>query len=113
LLAFAILSDLGPAAGVDLWHGSGPGIRAGIDLLLPYVNGAKPWPYPDIDTLDYVAELAPILARASVAYPDAGYDAALTQLVARQGPLSSLRIRLHAFASLGGTAAAPVALTRA
>jgi hypothetical protein len=113
LLAFAILGDLGPVAGVDIWHGSGSGIRAGIDLLLPYVNGAKPWPYPDIDTLDYVAELAPILARASVAYPDAGYDAALTQLVARQGPLSSLRIRLHAFASLGGTAAAPVALTRA
>jgi hypothetical protein len=113
LLAFAILGDLGPVAGVDIWHGSGSGIRAGIDLLLPYVNGAKPWPYPDIDTLDYVAELAPILARASVAYPDAGYDAALTQLVARQGPLSSLRIRLGAFASLGGTAAAPVALTRA
>jgi hypothetical protein len=113
LLAFAILGDLAPAAGADVWHGTGPGIRAGIDVLLPYMNGAMTWPYPDIDKLDYVAELAPILARASVAYPDAGYDAALAQLVGHQGPLSSLRIRLHAFASLGGTAAAPAALTKA
>jgi len=113
LLAFTILGDLAPAGGADVWHGSGPGIRAGIDLLLPYVNGAKPWPYPDVDKINYVTELAPILARASVAYPDAGYGTALAQLVGGQGPLSSLRIRLHAFASLGGTAAAPAALTRA
>ena len=114
LLAFTILGDLAPAADVDVWHGSGPGIRAGIDLLLPYVNGAKPWPYPDIDKdkIDHVSELAPILTRAGVAYPDAGYGAVLAQLAERQGPLSSLRIRLHAFASLGGTAAALAPLTR-
>ena len=113
LLAFSILGDLGPAGGVDVWHGTGPGIRAGIDLLLPYLNGAKPWPYPDIDKINYVSELAPILSRASVAYPDAGYAAVLAQLIKDQGPLSSLRIRLRAFASLGGTAAAPSALTKA
>jgi hypothetical protein len=112
LLAFTILADLAPAAGVDVWRGSGPGIRAAIDLLLPYANGAKTWPYPDIDKPDYVSELAPPLARASVAYPDAGYGAGLARLVTRQGPLSSLRIWLHAFASLGGTAVAPASVGR-
>ena len=110
LLAFSILADLAPSAGADLWHGSGPGLRAAIDFLLPYVNGAKTWPYPDIDTLDYVTELAPILARAAVAYPDAGYDAVLAKLVTTQAPLSALRVRLHAFASLGGTAVRPAEL---
>ena len=110
LLAFSILADLAPSAGADLWHGSGPGLRAAIDFLLPYVNGAKTWPYPDIDTLASVTELAPILARAAVAYPDAGYDAVLAKLVTAQGPLSALRVRLHAFASLGGTAVRPAEL---
>ncbi len=110
LLAFSILGDLAPAAGVDVWHGTGPGLRAAIDFLLPYVNGARTWPYPDIDKLDYVAELAPILVRAAIAYPDAGYDAVLAKLVANQGPVSALRVKVHAFASLGGTAVVPVEL---
>jgi hypothetical protein len=109
LLAFSILADLGPAAGADVWRGS-PGIRAAIDFLLPYVNGAKTWPYPDIDKVDYVSELAPILARAAVAYPDAGYGAVLAKLTSAQGPLSALRVRVHAFASLGGTAVRPAEL---
>ncbi len=113
LLAFVILADLAPNAGVDIWHGTGPELRSAIDLLVPYVTGAKTWPQPDIDKVDYVSELAPILSRASVAYPDAGYDAVLAQLTAKQGPLSSLRVRLHAFASLGGTAAAPAPLSQA
>jgi hypothetical protein len=110
LLAFSILGDLAPAAGVEVWHGTGPGLRAAIDFVLPYINGAKTWPYPDIDKLDYVAELAPILVRAAVAYPDAGYDAVLAKLVANQGPVSALRVKVHAFASLGGTAVVPVEL---
>jgi len=112
LLAFSILGDLGPAAGVDVWHGTGPSLRAAIDFLIPYINGAKTWPYPDIDKLDYAAELAPILVRAAVAYPDAGYDSVLAKLVANQGPVSALRVKVHAFASLGGTAVVPVELRR-
>ena len=112
LLAFSILADLGPAAGVDVWHGTGRSLRAAIDYLLPYVNGAKTWPYPDIDKVDYTAELVPILVRAAIAYPDAGYDAALAKLVAGQGPLSALRVKVHAFASLGGTAVVPMELRR-
>jgi len=57
-----------------------------------------------------VTELAPILARAAVAYPDAGYDAVLAKLVTAQGPLAALRVRVHAFASLGGTAVRPAEL---
>ena len=113
LLAFAILGDLAPAAGADVWHGTGPGIRAGIDLLVPYIDQAESWPYADMDTVDYVTELAPILSRAVAAHPDAGYADVLARLIGDQGALSSLRIRLHAFASLGGTAAAPAALTTA
>ena len=113
LLAFAILGDLAPAAGADVWHGTGAGIRAGIDLLVPYIDQAESWPYADMDTVDYVTELAPILSRAVAAHPDAGYADVLAKLIGDQGALSSLRIRLHAFASLGGTAAAPAALTKA
>jgi hypothetical protein len=112
LLAFVIAADLGRAAGTDIWRGTGPGIRAGIDLLVPYASGGT-WPYPDIDKIDYYTELAPVLARAARAYPDAGYDRVLAQLSAKASPASSLRLRLGAFGSLGGTAAAPAPLVRA
>lgn len=109
LLAFAVAADLAPAASVDVWRGSGSGIRSGIDLLLPAVDGAK-WPYPDIDKIDYYTELAPILTRAARAYPDAGYDKVLAKISAKASPSSTLRLRLGAFGSLGGTAAAPAPL---
>src|SRR5258708_29483109 len=103
LLAFSILADLAPAAGADLWHLPGPGLRAAIDFLLPYVNGAKTWPYPDIDKVDYLAQLAPFLVRAALAYPDVGYDASLAKLVAAPGPLSAPRLKGPPVASLAAT----------
>jgi len=112
LLAFSVAADLAPAAGLDIWHGSGPGIRAGIDLLLPVVDGAS-WPYPDIDKIDAYKELAPVLARASRAYPGAGYDRVLAKLAAKASAASGLRLLLGAFGSLGGTAAAPAPLVSA
>jgi hypothetical protein len=112
LLAFVITADLAPRAGVDVWHGSGTAIRAGIDLLVPYASGGT-WPYPDIDKIDYYSELAPVLARAAPAYPDAGYDRVLAQLGAKASAASTLRLRLGAFGSLGGTAAAPAPLVLA
>jgi hypothetical protein len=109
LLAFVIAADLAPRAGVDVWHPWAPSIRAGIDLLVPYASGGT-WPYPDIEKVDYYGELAPVLVRAARAYPDAGYDNALTQLGARASAASALRLRLGAFGSLGGTAATPAPL---
>jgi len=109
MLAFAIAADLAPAAGVDVWHRSGPGIRAAVDLLVSTANGA-PWPYPDIDKIDFYTELAALLARASRAYPDAGYDRVLAGLSTKASASSTLRLRLGAFGSFGGTAAAPAPL---
>jgi len=51
-----------------------------------------------------------VLSRAARAYPDAGYDRALAQLSAKASAASTLRLRLGAFGSLGGTAAAPAPL---
>ena len=109
LLAFVIAADLGADAGVDIWR-SGPGIRAGLDLLVSYATSGAAWPYPDIDKIDYYTELAPVLARAARAYPDAGYDRVLAQLSTKASAGSLLRLRVGAFGSLGGTAAAPAPL---
>jgi hypothetical protein len=110
LLAFAVAADLAPAAAVDIWHGSGPGIRSAIDLLVGYVDSVATWPHEEIGPLDLYTELAPILTRAARAYPDAGYDRVLAKLAAKAPPASSLRLRLGAFGSLGGTAALPAPL---
>jgi hypothetical protein len=110
LLAFAIAADLAPAASVDVWHGSGPGIRSAIDLLLRYADAIATWPHQEIGPLDLYAELAPVLSRAAHAYPDAGYDAALAKIAAKASAASTLRLRLGAFGSLGGTAALPAPL---
>jgi hypothetical protein len=112
LLAFAVAADLAPAAGVDVWRGSGPRIRAAIDLLVGYVDRIEAWPYPEIGPLDLPSELAPILARAARAYVDARYDRVLATLVAKATPASTLRLRLGTFGSLGGTAALPAPLVR-
>ena len=107
LQAFALLGDLGRDAGVDVWHGPAEGrLRAGIDLLVAHRHGAAPWPYPDIETPDSFAELAPILERAKRAYPDAGYDRVLAELGAGQRPLGLLKLGLRAFGALGGAALA-------
>jgi alginate lyase len=104
LLAVAVAADIGRSAGVDVWQASAERIRPAIDLLVGYADGAR-WPYPDIETVDLFAELAPILVRAARAYPDAGYDAVLDGLSRGASPAASLRLRLGAFGALGGTAA--------
>lgn len=110
LLAFAIAADLGAAAGVDVWHAEGARIHAAIDFLAHFATGDAVWPYPDIEAVDSFRELAPILARAARAYPDAGYARVLATLGAKASPASALRLRLGAFGALGGTAAAPAPL---
>jgi len=113
LLAFVIAASLGRSAGVDIWQDSGPRIRPAIDLLVPAATTGAAWPYPDIDKIDHYTELAPVLARAARAYPNAGYDRVLSQLSANVSSAASLRLRVGAFGSLGGTAAAPAPLVLA
>ena len=106
LLAFCVLGDLGDRAGVDVWHASSR-VQRGIDFLTPYRDGTNAWPHPELKDVDYSAELAPVLARAARAYPEAGYDRMLAPLAAKQSALGSLKLRLGVFGSLGGTASAP------
>jgi len=106
LLAFCVLGDLGDRVGVDVWHAS-TRIQAGIDFLTPYRDATNAWPRLELTDVDYGAELAPILARAARAYPDAGYDRMLASLSAKQSALGALKLRLGVFGSLGGTASAP------
>ncbi len=107
LIAMCILGDLSAAIGVDLWNASAPRLRAAIDLLLPYGDGTKSWPHPELEDIDHGAELAPGLVRAARAYPDAGYERAVALITAKQSPLGALKLRLNLFGSLGGTASAP------
>lgn len=114
LLAVAVAADLGPSVGVDVWHGAAaPRIRAAIDLLVRYSDASAKWPYPDIEKIDAFKELAPILARATHAYPDAGYDATLARLSVGASSEALLRLQVGAFGALGGTAAAPALLAAA
>src|SRR5579883_2821647 len=95
LEALTALALLGARAGVDLWGYETPdgrGIRAALDYLVPFATGAAPWPYPDLD-FDGRA-LAPLLARAARAYPDAGYAALIPQAFPDATPLQQLYLRL-------------------
>jgi hypothetical protein len=106
LLAFCVLGDLGDRIGVDVWRSSSR-IRGGIDFLAPFRDGTNAWPHPELNDVDYGAELAPILARAARAYPQAGYDRMLAPLAAKQSALGALKLRLGVFGSVGGTASPP------
>ena len=69
------LARLGDHVGVDLWNvrtSDGRGIRKALDFLVPYVTGAKKWPYPQI--ADYnVREIIPVLFVAADRYHAPGY----------------------------------------
>ena len=110
LLAIAVAADLAPLVGLDLWRAEADRIRAAIDLLLRHADTT--WPYADIERADPFVELAPILARAAHAYPDAPYAEALATLAAGAPAEARLRIELSAFGALGGTAAIPAPLKK-
>lgn len=42
------LARLAESTDVDLWHAGDGRLRAGLDFMVPYVDQAKPWPYPEI-----------------------------------------------------------------
>lgn len=94
------LATLGDHAGVDLWRyqtADTRSIRRALDFLVPYIGGATPWPYPEIASINFFAEMAPLLARAAKAYPDGSYEQVLAQLVKGQKALPLLKLHLGAW----------------
>ncbi len=107
VLALTVLGDLGRHVGVDVWHAAEERIRPAIDVLVPSALGEATWRHPERPEVDHAAELAPVLARAARAYPDAGYERALASFVERLSALARLKLRIGIFGGLGGTASPP------
>ena len=100
LQALFQLATLGDRVGVDLWSYQTPdgrGIRRALDLLLPSVGGAAPWPYPQITSFNHFVELAPVLRRAATVYPDGSYGQALAELSRSQRALPLLKLQVGAW----------------
>ncbi len=61
--------------GVDLWNSQtsdGRGLRKALDFLVPYVTGAKKWPYRQIEEYK-VGEIIPVMLAAADRYHAPGY----------------------------------------
>jgi len=48
-------------------------IRKGLDWLIPFATGAKPWPYKQISAFQ-PEKLAPLLRRAALQYREPSYE---------------------------------------
>jgi hypothetical protein len=62
--------------GVDLWNfqtEDNRSIRKGLDWLIPFATGAKPWPYKQISAFQ-PEKLAPLLRRAALQYREPSYE---------------------------------------
>jgi Alginate lyase len=81
LQAHFILAELGRRVGVDLFGyrtGDGRSLRAALDYVTPYFNGAKPWPGKQIKEVRQPdEELAGMLRRATLLFGDAKYEECL------------------------------------
>jgi hypothetical protein len=108
VLALSVLGELGRRTGVDVWSAGGPRLRRAIDLLVPHAQDPSGWPDRPPAGVAHTP-LEPALVRAARAYPDAGYETVIARHAAGVGPLGALRLRLNAFADLGGAASAPPA----
>jgi hypothetical protein len=83
LEAMFLLARLADHTGVDLWHAGDSRIRAALDLLAPYADPAKPWPYPTIKEADRI-RLLPLLLYAAEVYEDASYAKLIEKLPAEK-----------------------------
>jgi hypothetical protein len=86
LRALICLASLGDRLGVDLWHfetKDGRSIRKALDYLIPFAAGEKEWKHEQINK-PRVADLAPLLRRAAVAYDEPRYER-LIEKVAPKG----------------------------
>jgi hypothetical protein len=79
LRALFDLATLASEVGTDLfgWQSAdGRSIRKTLDFMTPYVDPAKPWPYPQIT--DYSRDdFIPLLRRAGIRYRAPAYEALL------------------------------------
>ncbi len=80
--------------GADLYRYRSPdgrGLRPALDYLLPYLDPAATWPYPQLGPRDNPT-LIPVLRRARRAYGDARYDELLSRHFG--GQLGAHRVQL-------------------
>ena len=91
LTAFFHLARLGERVGVDLWHHRTPdgrSLRAALDFLVPFAEGAAKWTHPQITRFD-PATLQPLLRRAALAWNESKYAALAERLGASSEILNS------------------------
>jgi len=77
LTAFFELATLGDRVGVDVWNYRSPdgrSLRGALDFLVPFAEGQKRWPYPEISGFQPAAIHA-LLRRAAVAWKAPAYRA--------------------------------------
>jgi len=82
LAALFDLASLADRAGVDLWRlrtDDGRSLRAALDFLLPYAQGADTWPYQQISSWS-PSELVPLLYQAAIRSGDQRYLEACQQI---------------------------------
>lgn len=82
LRALEDLASIGQNLGIDLWHfqtSDGRSIRKALDFMAPYENAANKWPYEQIAQANR-GSLALLLLRAAPNYPDAHYQAILSNV---------------------------------
>ena len=82
LTAYLHVAALGDRLGVDLWNyqtADGRSLRNGVDYLVPFATGEKPWTYQQI-TPFHASELHPVLRLAAVGWKDTKYRAIAQQI---------------------------------
>ena len=82
LEGMALLADMAPAAGVDLWNFGTPdgrSIRAAIEWLLPYMSRWRWWRFRQIKRINW-NPFAPVLRRAARGYGADHFKKALSRL---------------------------------
>jgi hypothetical protein len=74
---------IGEKVGVDIWHYQSEehkGIYNALGFVVPYINGTKKWPYPQIKREDEKA-FAPLLSYAAKVYANADFQSAARRLL--------------------------------
>jgi len=82
LTAFVELADVAKQVAVDLWNyrsRDGRSLRKGIDFLIPFATGQKPFPFQQITPLR-PTELSAVLRRAAASLNDPRYRAVAQQI---------------------------------
>lgn len=97
LEAWTTAALAGRKLGVNLWEtrtASGRSFRPGVDALLPFLRGDKPWPHMQIRelTAGNYRQIALVLRLAAIAYGEQGYEDNLRAIAGSVYP--ALRVNL-------------------